>query len=761
MELLNNCRDYAHKYYADLLSAAERSLADKLFEQAEQSNSDQEQRIYYEAMQQLRARSGEMHDCFRQELQHNFQLFCTGQDFGDHDDGDINLSNLSLVNREELEDELAISVIVSKADNRNTEQLWKLNRRLAVLRGGRPVSDERNPFGPAAVCRALQIAIHHLELESKSRFIIYKHLGKIFIVSFNKALTALNDNLAQQGILANLRFSATSEPADSNPPTAIPSAASSADGQATTAVPLGDDGGSNADNVETNTSIESQGSITNQQQIFSAIRALQAQSGPRPPSQGGVNLEGLATDGAVGSSDTFMPVDYALALSVVQQSQEFLQAVANNQPLSAEQVEKRVVSQLKKQSSPDAHHKMASSDANTVDMVGVIFRYILDDDNLSDTVKSILSHLHTPYLKLSLMDASFLDNYLHDARVLLNSMAEVGGRWVMDDSDRVVLPKLKAIVETILTGFVDDASVFTQLLEDFTRFRENLEKRSKMVEKRNTESQQGMERLEISRQRALDEIDTRLQKSTIPETSQNALRKPWGDFLAFNLLRHGEDSLTWDAALKVVDGAVWSVEQGKNLDSKEDFRRRQTEFDQMVQEGLASIGYDSDASGVLLGCLKEAQELAYHGVVMAKTGVADGAATATPAAPVAAEPKPAKSAAQSAATVAIKKQMHREKPVLTAKEQQVADNLHDIAFGTWFYFQRDGNGERLKLAWYSRVTSHYMFVNRAGIKQAVETHSDLAKGIVAGTISIVKPEKRSFMERALNAVLDRLKSKTA
>lgn len=756
MELLNNCRDYAHKYYGDLLSAAEKSLADTLFEQAEQSSNDQEQRIYYEAMQQLRARSDEMHDCFRQEQQHIFQLFAAGQDFGEQDNSSVSLSDLTLVNREELEDELAISVIVSKAVSRNSEQLWKLNRRLAALRGGRPVSDEHNPFGPAAVCHALQLAIHQLELESKSRFVIYKHLGKIFIVSFSKALTALNDNLSQQGILPNLRFSVTSAAATEGSDTAV-----------ATSLPLGDEGGSDTKNLETNTAIESQASITNQQQIFAAIRSLQAETGPR---EGGVNLEGLTTDGSTGSADTFVPVDYALALSAVQQSQDFLHAVAINKPLSAEQVEERVVKQLQKHSNPDAHHKMASSDANTVDLVGIIFRYILDDENLSDTVKSVLSHLHTPYLKLSLMDASFLDNYQHSARVLLNSMAEVGGRWVMDDNDRAVLPKLKAIVETILKGFVDDVTIFDQLLEDFLRFRENIEKRSKMVEKRNTESQQGMERLEISKQRALDEIDGRLQQSAIPEASQHIMRKPWADFLAFNLLRHGEDSLTWGAALKVVDGAVWSIEQGKTLDSKEDFRRRQTELDKTIQDGLASIGYDTDAAAILLGCLKEAQELAYHDVVMGGTGE-HSSGTPPPAvssSPVVAKSgqikaavntKELKSAGQLAATASVKKQLQREKPKLSAQEQQVADTLENIAFGTWFDFQREQGVERLKLAWYSRVTSHFMFVNRAGIKQAVETHSDLAKGIAAGAISIVNPEKRSFMERALGVVLDRIKRK--
>jgi hypothetical protein len=98
---------------------------------------------------------------------------------------------------------------------------------------------------------------------------------------------------------------------------------------------------------------------------------------------------------------------------------------------------------------------------------------------------------------------------------------------------------------------------------------------------------------------------------------------------------------------------------------------------------------------------------------------------------------------------------------LTAKEKEIADALSDIAFGTWFEFSRGGEIQQLKLAWYSRVTSHYMFVNRAGIKQAVETHDDLARGMASGEIVMVVPEKRSFMERALGAVLGKLRLKAA
>ncbi len=50
-----------------------------------------------------------------------------------------------------------------------------------------------------------------------------------------------------------------------------------------------------------------------------------------------------------------------------------------------------------------------------------------------------------------------------------------------------------------------------------------------------------------------------------------------------------------------------------------------------------------------------------------------------------------------------------------------------------------------------------MFVDQAGVKQAVETQYNLARGLCAGSIRIAKPIKKSFMERALGAVLEKLK----
>jgi hypothetical protein len=341
-------------------------------------------------------------------------------------------------------------------------------------------------------------------------------------------------------------------------------------------------------------------------------------------------------------------------------------------------------------------------------------------------------------------------------------MADVGSKWVKEENDRTVLPKIKTVVENILKGFINDATVFDRLLEDFSRFRENLEKRSQMVEKRNTESQQGLEKLELSKQQASEEIDLRLQKANISDNIAALLHKPWSDFLAFNLLRHGNDSLTWESALKVVDGVIWSVRPEAVADNKKDFQRHQADLEKSVSEGLNTIGYDAEASKSLLNALKEAQELAYHSSVMKEVTQHNEESTtvakAKESAPKTSTP-PSKTTENPAAKpkTTSKKPPKDTPPPFTSEELNWLDKLNDIAFGTWFDFDQDNIVRQLKLAWYSKVSRHYMFVDQAGVKQSVETQYDLVKGMCTGSIRIATPVNKSFMERTLEKVLDRLK----
>lgn len=707
MELLARCRDLALPFYCNLLRSSQQSLRDRLFEQAEKGSSNADQRVYFDAIQALNDTSVAMQSAFDTQLQHSYQLFLIGRD-EDEVAPVRQAGSLSLVAREQLEDELAISMIVSRASTQHAEPLWRLNRRLAVLRGGRKVSDDSNPFGPAKVGLALRQAMSELSVDPKARIFIYKHLGKLLLAVFGKVFNSLNDALIEGGVLPNLKLS----------------------------INKAEDVGVDEAVVPPPPAAEEVAATADQRRLYNSIieqfRHSTAQRGPRRQTASGISYGGLQA-GQDGARENFRPHDYAMILSALQQAPDFNAGAVLQKPMPIEAVEQRLFAQLGKQANPDDRHQLAEHDADTVDLVGMVFRYMLDDPKIPDVVKSLLSHLHTPYLKLAILDKTFLEDQKHNARMLINRMAEAGARWVTDEKERVVLPKLKSIVETILRGFVDDISLFERLLADFERFRDNLDKRAEMVEKRNRSAQEGIERLGSAKQRAGAEIDERIQGYTIPESIQQLLRKPWTDFLAFNFLRNGEHSLSWKAALKVVDGVIWSV-RDVGARSRDEFQRYQQQLEQSIAEGLRTIGYDSDAAEELLSALREAQEQAY-----------EGHAVVTPVAEPVAKAKTA-AAAESAA------------PEFTPAEQEYVELLRErVDFGTLFEFDRPGQRPlQCKLAWFSRVSAHYMFVNQAGIKQVVETLPNLARGMSLGSIRIVQPERRSFMERALTTILAKL-----
>ena len=76
---------------------------------------------------------------------------------------------------------------------------------------------------------------------------------------------------------------------------------------------------------------------------------------------------------------------------------------------------------------------MESMDMQTIDLVGMLFEYMLSDDNLPDSIKALLSYLHTPFLKIAFIDKDFFEQTEHPARLLLNNMAEAGVKWVSND----------------------------------------------------------------------------------------------------------------------------------------------------------------------------------------------------------------------------------------------------------------------------------------------------------------------------------------
>ena len=113
------------------------------------------------------------------------------------------------------------------------------------------------------------------------------------------------------------------------------------------------------------------------------------------------------------------------------------------------------------------NQKLSSRHQDLINMVGMLFEFILDDHQLNSDVRKLIGLLQIPILKLALLDQNFLRDRHHPARDLLNEMTSAGmscGEQTPPD-DPVIL-----IIEEIVRAIIahsDDSDIFNQSLEMF------------------------------------------------------------------------------------------------------------------------------------------------------------------------------------------------------------------------------------------------------------------------------------------------------
>jgi hypothetical protein len=107
----------------------------------------------------------------------------------------------------------------------------------------------------------------------------------------------------------------------------------------------------------------------------------------------------------------------------------------------------------------------------SIDMVAMIFDYILNDRNIAVPMRALLGRLQIPLVKVAMLEREFFSSKAHPARQLLNGLAATAMGWDEqlgheDPSYR----KVEAIVQTIVDEFESDISLFSRLLDDLETF---------------------------------------------------------------------------------------------------------------------------------------------------------------------------------------------------------------------------------------------------------------------------------------------------
>jgi hypothetical protein len=390
---------------------------------------------------------------------------------------------------------------------------------------------------------------------------------------------------------------------------------------------------------------------------------------------------------------------------------------------------------------------VATIDEDTIDLVGMLFEFILEDRNLPTQMQVLLARLQIPYLKAAILDRKMFAHRQHPARRLLDGLAEQAKGWSEEsDRDHRLHEKVKSIVEQLLHDFDDDMGIFDRLLIDLQQFQDINKRRSELAEQRVAESTQGREKLEQARRRAAREILDRIGDHKLPPLVHGVLSRAWANHLVLTILRQGESSPEFRSALHFVDDFIASTRTPNDPQGRQMLRQMLPGIERALRLGLANVAFQEQDIERLL-----AQLHTYYRQQLGEP-VAVSEEIAEQVIPSCMQPIAERDALEEDDVIDDTVTVPPDSP-----EWQMVQALQP---GTWLEFAlADEALTRAKLSWISPMSGRYLFVNRRGLKVADYAPHELAVLLADGHARILAAN--ALFDRAMTAIVGKLQQPSA
>ncbi|GIZ11650.1 DUF1631 domain-containing protein [Pseudomonas sp. NCCP-436] len=728
---LAQVRDQAAQQLKQNFQGLFENADDTLFEMADRATSNAEQNAFFEAMRDLRLKRKSIERGFLQQL---FEAFANlnQYDTGRQPDLDVvSFDSLTLVQNDELEVTVALDAMVARVMSRDAKALGQLTTRFNALISQK-LDDKRNPLGPALLSEYFLCACSNLGVEIRVKLIILKLFEKYVLTGCDNLYAEANQTLIDAGILPELKSTPPRRPQR----------------------PINNGSTVSAEAEDTLTD-DSQQSV---QEVFGALQSLLAQvRGSLMP------RHAQRTDALPISSNDLM----RLLSHLQQRTQEPVEVADFDLREQLEQLLARVSAKSGKA------RIVGEVDEDVINLVSMLFEFILDDRTLPDSLKALIGRLQIPMLKVAVLDKTFFSRGSHPARRLLNEIASAALGWVdQDDMQRDSLyQKIEQVVQRLLSDFVDDPAIFSELLTDFIAFTGDERRRSELLEQRTRDAEEGRARAELARLQVEQALNERLLGKTLPEVVVRLLQDAWSKVLMLTCLKHGMDSPEWQAALQTMDDLIWSVAPHEDPEARLRLLELVPGLLKALREGMTSAAFDPFSTSEFFNKLE-----ALHVQALQRFKHSPGETVAAPVEDAAKpdendEPlpllvlPPAEEAEAASAMVEVVEEIillapgqtrSDEPEVVLPEDDEALLQVDSLRVGSWVELQEDEEHRlRCKLAAIIKPTGKYVFVNRTGIKVLEKSRNALAVEFRRNAIRLL--DDALLFDRALESVIGNLR----
>ncbi|WP_062267301.1 DUF1631 family protein [Endozoicomonas arenosclerae] len=702
---------------------------------------------FMEKKQSLERYRKEISRRFEQESLTNFQHLEEEQ--SSHTS--LTLNELALIDNGDLEKKLAWQHAANQLSmNDNLQRFNNIQSRLSELLNIEP---ERNPMGAQKICESFAFALIPTQLDTD----LTQELLLQFALKIKPAVMELWAQADDHLDILGLKISKPNTKIDD-----IPDDKPFSESKHIESLP-----GSNHKDV-----LETSGVSPN----FSAIETEGNNQGWDDALMDAIankvvsRVEGLlhstsTTSGTAINSDTkiFASVELASTLTSIQEE-------LTGQHASLFSLSESIKSAFKDKG---VKQKLSPRHTDLINMVGMLFEFILDDHELPDEVKKLIGLLQIPVLKLALLEEEFLTNRHHAARELLNDMTSAGMHTTLEpETEQPVIELIEETVKYIIKHFTQNPDIFSTCLETFNQSLLHIKEETAL--KRNTaeaetqespvfyeediaEATEDSQTIENEFEDIVREIVSAYQYS-VPEPLEQLIYQAWPSVLEHIESSFEADEIRWFDAINTLDLMLWNL-QAENRDSipAEDWLALKN----MLLDYLNEIGHDPF---VVVEWMHSLNTLISMPIEFPRE---------TETITVSPEDIDEDEEQREPDMEEIVLQSQRQEQEQLINEIQTAEAIEDddeestlassvphihtevqLNVGQWVEFiGKQDQHFRCKLSSINTVSNRYIFVNSSGMKVAEMSGYELKSGIDHERIKVI--EDTQFFDKALHAVMDK------
>ena len=808
----SSVRKFALSGLSDLIRVLMENIDDALFDLSEKAESDRERNTYFEAMREIRIKRSLLQLGFDQAMEVCFETLTRKP--ASNNVVHLEADELTLVELDDLEDNIAIDNMISKARPGFEDDLFAVTERLKVVLHKKEIDEDLNPFDPKAICDSFHKASEILETDIQAKLIFYKLFDKYVINNLGHFYHEMNNLFIQKGVLPE--FKASDERLKQTTKfmaNRIKQASQKSEG----ITPHDQSAVFDSGTGETAAFPGDGGLLSLLQQALSsgANSSVSATGIPASLPSGGtggrIGLQGSGngSGGPVGQGKSadiaILPVAqnsaYMSALTNLQLSNIQHQPVSNVDPDDFRQEMRQQLVTFNTENG----HQASTADNQIIDIVSMLFDFFLDDETLPDPVKVLIGRLQIPILKAAIIDNSFFNHKKHPARQLLDSISRASMGWGNDtDQEKQLVEKIESVVNYVLTEYEDDIEVFKSALEDLNGFMEAENRNIQIADEIVIQQEQDKDFQISAAQSAASGLIQKLAKNReLSFEVSDFLETIWTSVLFHTHLSLGESSNHWKNLRRISTTLIWTLIPKFSEEERIKILRTLPALLRALSKGMELVKIGTEAQNRIFRML--AQE---HAKVVKQTSknivtrvddktiwpeggnIADAFAGFNAEGDEVIEvdvesvddldPDSITVITESSTqdvindlesfTVGVKKgEIEIDEEIILEstgssnfdatdddREDNFLEQAQTLEIGTWVEFQEgDGSSINTRLSWKSNVTGKLVFVNRQGAKVRNMSVNGFAIELRSDRAKLI--ESSSAFDRAINTLMTSIK----